>query len=488
MSEEVKKQTTAFGEQLVLSLYRMLKVIKIHWSNNQLLIKNIADFKEALSKICVDVDNANLRVYQGRFYLNGERIIFRASLLGIAGQMIDYLVKRNIQGIRFFEKEEIANEEIVVFINNLNKAEKQKDPLAWLQVQLDVDNCTWIELLVDQEFYVPVAELEVVEDTSQKAGSMTMTSIARRAYSQALTSIQSMTGKLTLRKQVGIQKAKRVIQSMIDILVEDENILLGMSTIRDYDDYTFTHSVNVSILSMCLGKRLGLSRSSIEQVGLCGLFHDLGKIDIPIDLINKRGLLTDEEFDLVKKHSMFSVRHIIRMNADRALKSRLLLPPLEHHQGIDHSGYPQTERTEELSLLGRVIAVADYYDAVTSSRSYRPDPISPDMALKMMSEASGTSLDAVVLKVFIDMIGVYPVGTLVVMDSREVGLVVETPKNAEMGCPIVCLLHMDDDEKLRRGDFVNLSERNENTGEFKRGIIKCFHPSEYGIQPANFLV
>ncbi|MCK7489457.1 MAG: HD domain-containing protein [Anaerotruncus sp.] len=103
-----------------------------------------------------------------------------------------------------------------------------------------------------------------------------------------------MAEKLTTHKRVGVHKAKRVIQDMIEILTEDDSILLCMSTIRDYDDYTYTHSVNVALLSMCLGKRLGLSRLTLERLGLCGLFHDLGKVDIPHDLINKPGELTDE--------------------------------------------------------------------------------------------------------------------------------------------------------------------------------------------------
>jgi HD-GYP domain len=245
----------------------------------------------------------------------------------------------------------------------------------------------------------------------------------------------------------------------------------------------------VAILSMCLGKRLGLNRSSIEQLGLCALFHDLGKVEVPINLIQKTGALTDDEYDQVKTHSLHSVSQILRLNADHSLKKKLLLPPFEHHLGADLSGYPKSDRTAPLSLYGRILTVTDIYDAMTSGRSYRPVPISPDKALKYMVEDAGRKIDPIVLKAFIDMIGVYPVGTLLFLDTREVGLTLETPEGAESGRPLVVLLRQGgEEEQLVKGECVNLAERDEVTGEFKRNILRCFHPSDYGIQPADFLV
>jgi len=534
---EDEKNKLSPGQQLLFSLFKLFQMVKIHQANNKLVVETIVDFRQALASICEQFDGAHIRVHRGRFYLNHERLPFAPSMLITVNKLVEYLQKRDIQGIRIFEKEDLSNEEIVHFVTLLNQAEREKDPLAWLQVQLDVANNTWIEFFSEQdkktlqdsgidmvgeddedgqllddpdqpgqdskrgqdmastENLVPSSEFlarknysPVTMELAQATYSHIMASMARKTYSHALTSVLDMAGKQTLKKRVGIQKSKRVVQGMIEILTKDESILLGMSTIRNYDDYTYTHSVNVAILAMCLGRRLGLPRRMVEQLGLCGLFHDLGKVDVPINLITKGGALTDAEYEEIKKHSINSVRQIIRLNADHVLKSKLLLPPFEHHLGIDLSGYPQTERKSPLSLLGRILAVADNYDAMTSSRSYRTVPISPDIALKIMIEEAGRKLDPLILKVFIRMIGVYPVGSLLVLDSREVGLAASTPLDAENGRPIVCLLSRGKSGHIKKGRFVDLSQRDEKTGKFLRNIIQCLHPYKFGIQPADYLV
>ena len=184
---------------------------------------------------------------------------------------------------------------------------------------------------------------------------------------------------------------------------------------------------------------------------------------------------------------MYSIRQIMRFTVDHAMKAKFLLPPFEHHLGIDLSGYPQTDRKEPLSLLSRILSIADYYDALTSSRSYRATPFSPDMALRIMVEVSGTKLDPILLKVFIDMIGIYPVGSFLLLDTGEFGLVSEVLENAELGRPVVVVLQRQGDNFVP-GDRVDLSEREESGSRFKRNIERCFHPSEYGIQPADFLL
>jgi HD-GYP domain-containing protein (c-di-GMP phosphodiesterase class II) len=330
-------------------------------------------------------------------------------------------------------------------------------------------------MLSDQDFAV----------TSRKPG---LEKIAKGTYSTAVTTMMSLTGKLSSQKRVGIQKSKRVIQDMIEILTEDEAVLLGMSTIRNYDDYTYTHSINVAILCLCLGQRIGLPRNLVEQLGLCGLFHDLGKVDIPLELITKETPLTTDEYEEIKNHSLNSVQQIIKLNANHTLKAKLLLPPFEHHLGVDLSGYPQSDRKVPLSLMGRILAVADQYDALTSSRSYRPVPISPDQALGMMMRDAGTKLDVLILKIFINMVGIYPIGTVLVLDRNEMGIVIRTPENSDSGLPIICLLHKNQDGKFEKGETVDLSKKNPQTKGFNREILASFHPSEYNIQPADFLL
>ena len=491
MAKKREKRQEPPDERLLFSFFKMTGVINLYLAGNPRLFTLIDMFREAVEEIRAEAGDVSLRFQNGRFYLNSQLFSYSPAMVGPMSKLTDYFQARRVQGFRFHELEQVKDIQIVNFVDLLNRAERSKDPFAWIQTELQHEKFGWVEPLLDQDF-VPGGEGDGENATggggaNGKVHTQALATSAREAYSQALTAMLSTMGKLPAQKRVSLQQTKRVIQNMIDILVEDEGIMLGLGTIRDYDDYTYTHSVNVAILSMCLGKRLGLSRALIEQLGLCGLFHDLGKVDIPVELIAKADILTPDEYEEVKRHPIYSIRQIMRFSTDHAMKAKFLLAPLEHHLGIDLSGYPQTGRKEPQSLLSRILSIADHYDALTSSRSYRPVPFSPDMALRIMVEVSGTKLDPILLKVFIDLVGVYPVGSFVLLDTGELGIVSEVPENSEQGRPFVVLLRRNGDDFVS-GLHVDLSERNADGSGFKRNIERCFHPSEYGIQPANYLV
>jgi HD-GYP domain-containing protein (c-di-GMP phosphodiesterase class II) len=123
---------------------------------------------------------------------------------------------------------------------------------------------------------------------------------------------------------------------------EDAALMIGLTTLRDYDDYLYAHSVNVALLAMCLGRHIELSDISLEYLAICGLFHDLGKVDVPKEILLKHGTLTDEEWDLLRAHPVMGVRKILMLNANPSLRSRIILGPFEHHLNLDMTGYPHT--------------------------------------------------------------------------------------------------------------------------------------------------
>jgi HD-GYP domain-containing protein (c-di-GMP phosphodiesterase class II) len=221
---------------------------------------------------------------------------------------------------------------------------------------------------------------------------------------------------------------------------------------------------------------------------MCGLFHDLGKIEIPLDIINKRGKLTADEYQVIQKHVLNSVRLILRLKTPRDLKSQIIIAPFEHHLKYDLSGYPQSIYKKPLSLHGRIIAIADVYDALTSPRIYRDKEISPTQALEIMVKGAGTDFDPILLKVFIRMIGIYPIGTLVKLDSGEIGLVTESSKEIDPLRPRVVLLESAGNHKFNRAATVSLSEKNFKSSIYKRNIVASFHPCLCGIQPAQYLL
>jgi HD-GYP domain-containing protein (c-di-GMP phosphodiesterase class II) len=311
---------------------------------------------------------------------------------------------------------------------------------------------------------------------------------ARKQYAHVFSSVKDVSRKLSTNHNVGMRNTVRLVQKMVDIIADDEASFSILGTVRIYDDYTYIHSLNVAILSMCLGKKIGLDHMMLERLGLCGLFHDLGKLEIPKPLLNKRRGLNNEEFAIIKTHPVHSARLILKMKARRDHKIKILMAPFEHHMGYDRSGYPQIRTNRSISLFGRILAIADVYDAITSARYYRSKIMSPDQALGYMLEKSGTTFDPVLLKVFINMLGAYPVGTLVKLDTGEMGLVTGPAKGKDKTRPIVQLLEIDAKKKYKKGSIVDLSKQDPRTGAHLRNIKESMHPSNLGIQAAEYLL
>jgi len=408
--------------------------------------------------------------------------------------MLDYFEKRKLEGLRFStDVKDIPPAQILTFARLIDKAEKQKDPIEWVEQQLDYHGFQWVEIIKVEEAIPPVTDDETIDkkdDRGTQAETLHKERKERglRAYGYALTSLKEVAEKISSNRRAGIRKTLRVIHNMIDLIIDDEAILLGLSTIRDYDDYTYTHSVNVAVLGMCLGLRIGLSRKFLETLGVCGMLHDLGKVEISSEIINKPGKLNDREFEEIQKHPMNSVRKILKLQASRDLKGKILLPPFEHHLKYDLTGYPQTHRKKPASLLGRILTIVDVFDALTSPRVYRPTAFSPDRAIEKMIEKAGKDFDPVLLKVFVNMLGAYPVGTLLELDTGEMGLVTGCADSSDVTRPQMVLLTSDGQGGFKHGEIISLAERDPQTGNFRRNIAKTFHPNVYGIQPAKYIL
>ena len=422
-----------------------------------------------------DEPNITLDIFRGRFYLREKKLIYRIVSLDLVHGMLQFFESLGLQGLRFsISVSEAPIEEILTFARIFNQAGRQENPLAWIAQQLEGEAFSWVEMVHKQD--------ELPEEGFE------LRKKAKRTYFYSLAAVKDVGDRIFSRRPVGIRKTKRLVQKLMDILSEDESLLLSMSTIRDFDDYTYTHSVNVAVLSLCLGKRIGLSRIAMERLGICGLFHDLGKTAISREILFKPGKLTSQEFEEIKRHPVKSVIHAFKLHTDEDLKTRIIPPIFEHHLKYDLSGYPRQHSEKSQGLFGRILAIADVFDAMTSSRVYRPVPFSPDQALGLMMEDAGKAFDPILLKVFFNMFGVFPVGTLLELDSGEMGLAMETPEDAMQDRPIVLLLVSDGKGGFIKGKTVGLEERDTRTGLFKRNIVKSLHPGNYGIQPAEFFL
>lgn len=481
------------------ALNRLINSARIHRDNNKLLVAAVESFVAIMIELFREDDEVTLLAAPGRFYLQHEKIGYRSSIAGLIGSMLLFFEKRKISGLRFSPG--IVEAELPVissFARLLSQCANEADPPAWLEAELATGNYSWVEPLLmseeeleealppdDDDNRKPEIEIESDEETREQDKKRK----ALQAYGYALYSLQEVSQKVSNDKRASVKKALRMVHIMIDSVVDDNNVLLSLSTIRDYDDYTFTHSLNVAILSMCLGQRIGLNKHMLETLGLSALFHDLGKIDVPKNILNKPGKLTDHEFKEMRNHSIYSVRQIILLKTSLQKKAEMMLPPFEHHLKYDLTGYPKTPRKKPISLFSRIICIADVFDAITARRVYRTFPISPDRALGIMMEGAGKDFDPLLLKIFVNMIGVYPIGTLLRFEDGEIGLVAKYAGEQENDKELwVQLLTPIENGRYAKGELLNLGPLDPETKSFNRPIKESLHPANFNIQPADYIL
>ena len=495
MSADEKTNTSndhvLLSENLFTAFYKMVQAVRIHRDNNQLVIQSAEYFIQAVNRFDGDESHLTIQIISGRFYLQQEKVLYRRETANLINNALVYFEKRGLHGLSLsiaIQREDLR--EVLIFAHLMNKAASRNDPSGWLEAQISDKGLDWVEIISEPD----PDSIHNLEGTDSLTISMDadqenkVIKTAEVAYAGSIASLKEVIGKVTDNRPAGIRQTVRTVQKTVDLVIEKRSILLKLSTLRDHDDYTYTHSVNVSILAICLGQHIGLTKNALETLGICGLFHDLGKVDVPLKILNKQGRLTDHEFKVIQKHSLNSVRHISKLRAPRELKSKIMLAPFEHHLKYDLSGYPRSWRSEPLSLFGRILTIVDVFDAITSHRIYRTEAISPDQALSMMSESAGKDFDPILLKAFINMLGVYPVGTLVELNTGEIGLVSENPEQSDGLHPLVTILLPADGQGYIRGETVDLAERETSEGRYKRKILKTYNPALFGVQPSEFII
>ena len=246
--------------------------------------------------------------------------------------------------------------------------------------------------------------------------------------------------------------------------------------------------MNVCIFSVALGRRLHLTRLQLYDLGMAALFHDLGKSRVPIDVLNKPDLLSDEEWQMIASHPWLGVLSLFQLREQQEHPYRSMTVAYEHHMKRDLTGYPRSLRTKELSMFSKIVAVADGFDAATSRRAYQTEPMSPAEVLREMRDNPRRGMDPVVVKAFVNLLGIYPVGTLVVLDTFELAIVhAVNPQPELLARPIIRLVSDDRGNLLFPGELFDLAQRTEDGG-YMRTIIKTADAERYGIRIGDYFV
>ena len=261
-----------------------------------------------------------------------------------------------------------------------------------------------------------------------------------RVKAQKLTK-KLMTRMLDNQKSINVDRVSSIIDEIIDQLLSADDIILTLSRIRTIDDYTYEHSVNVCVVSLVIGIDLNLEPQKLKQLGTGALLHDVGKISIPEDVLNKPSTLSAEEYNEVKAHTEIGYQMLI----NSGIPEEAAQIALYHHERYDGSGYNRNLCGEEIPILSRIVTIADSYDAMSNNRVYRRG-LAPDVVYKEIAALSGVHFDYKITERFLRRIDLFPVGTGVVLNTNHKGVVVSANKLLPQS-PVIRIFRDDTDPK-----------------------------------------
>lgn len=310
-------------------------------------------------------------------------------------ELLEQLLNIEVNVIRF--KPGLTAEEIIDWVDILDDAETNNQKGDWVSGELVMRGISHITV-------------ELVSPDPTKV------------YNDAISYVGSMFHELRMGEIPRPDRAKGIVSAMTRCLDDNPSALLGLSMIKSYDNYLFNHSVNVAILSLALANALDLKDPILSAVGLGGLLHDLGKIKVPKEILQKPGRLSPAEWEKMKEHSVHSFEIIQKMNSLQETTARCAL---EHHVQYDLKGYPDLGPGNKPSPFSHIVAIADCYDAITTLRVYQ-NQSGPREALVLMDKLAGTKLDPHYFERFVTMLGMYPVGSLIRLETNELAVVTGT--------------------------------------------------------------
>jgi putative nucleotidyltransferase with HDIG domain len=317
-----------------------------------------------------------------------------------------------------------------------------------------------------------------IEDTPQDDVGI---EAAKRVYNTAVSEAQSLWDQSKAGEKPDPHVARKIIESLANIVTQDRTSLMALTALKKYDNYTFTHMVNVASLAMAQAKALNVEGALLREFGFAALMHDIGKVNTPLEVLNKPGKLTNEEFKIMKQHVVDGA-HILRRTPEMPALAPIVA--FEHHLKQDLSGYPENVGHRQLNLCTMIVSIADVFDALRSNRPYR-EGLATTRIKSIMGEKDNPAFNQALLRRFVNLMGMFPIGTIVRLNTDEVGVVTaEHPDDPFR--PQVKILFTGKGEKIEEPFLANTWERDVR-GEFPRAVVESVDPDSIELDPLTAL-
>ncbi len=425
---ELEAAADQHGPSLLVRLSALIRTGRTYDVANQAFQRQLGDCFAVLQRILDHEDEIALVAVADYFYLNGVRIKAQASLLAVYHALMGEFESRSLGGVRV--------------LSGVTPAELER----FFQLFLAADDPAMGDRLVEMvseasiEHIVPVPALELKDDDvsrsleEQEKTPQAERGRARRMFWRAVLGTKKIVVRTVQTGRPDLRHAKRLVQPIVDGIMRHEYSIVGLTALKDHDEYTYAHCVNVSILSVSMGQALGLPRQALADLGVAGLMHDIGKIAVPGDVLRKPAALSAEEWVSIRRHPLEGVKSMMRMPGLSVLMVDTMRVCLEHHMNFDRTGYPDVSVEWGQSTLARIVAVADCFDAMTAHRVYHRRPRTAFEGLQYLLGPSRVSFDPASLWALVRTTGLYPPGSVLLTESGWVALAI-SPNPSDLRRP-----------------------------------------------------
>src|SRR5688572_13984630 len=448
-------QRARLADELARRVAAALRGAQLYAAGHPIVNRNITALADTLAMVHASVPSIAIGIV-------GEELVVGDIPLAKAAETMGELMRRLQQaGIeRIVIDRGVQPSELVQLVQTLGRSDAARDPASAL----------------GRLPHIRVGRLQVEERVDAGVGDV---ATFRRLYDDAVTVAGTLWDSAKTEGQPDADAGRGIVDSLAQAVAQNRTALLALTALKTYDNYTFTHMVNVSILTMGQARGLGIEGPLLREFGLSALMHDIGKVRTPPEILNKPEKLTDREFDILRRHTVEGAE-ILRGTPEMPALAPVVA--FEHHLRLDGSGYPAGVARPALNLGTMLCGIADVYDAMRSQRVYQ-EAFPTDRILAVLQRNDGSQFDQNLVRRFSQLVGIYPVGNLVRLDSGEIAVVMKTYAPDPYRPGVRVLMNVTG-QKIERLVEVNLWEARE--GE-PQSIQAPLDPAAYDIDPLTYL-